>query len=188
MEHLMPAIPADVVGFWSAAGPERWFGKSLRFDDAIQLKFEPVHHRAAVGTYDAWIKDAQGALALLILLGQFPRHLYRGSAHAYATDPLARSIADRAIGLGHDQATEAALRIFFYLPFMHSEALADQDRSVALFEAHDAVTGDVDSLKWAVIHRDVIKRFGRFPHRNAAFGRETTAEEQAFLDEGGLAG
>jgi uncharacterized protein (DUF924 family) len=124
----------------------------------------------------------------MVLLDQFPRNLYRGSAHAFATDPLARSIAGAALDRRFDSEVEPLLRPFFYLPFTHSEAIADQDRSVALFEAHDVETGDVDSLKYAVIHRDIIRRFGRFPHRNAALGRTTTSEEQAFLDDGGFAG
>ncbi len=184
----MAAMPADVIGFWTAAGPAKWFAKPRAFDAAIRLKFEPVHHAAARGEYAGWADGADGALALMILLDQFPRNLYRASAHAFATDPLARSIAALAVDAGLDKGVTGELRPFFYLPFEHSEALADQDRSVALFEAHDAETGDVDSLKWAVIHRDIIRRFGRFPHRNAALGRVTTAEEQAFLDAGGFAG
>ena len=184
----MAAIPADVIGFWRAAGPSKWFAHSAAFDDAIRLRFEPVHHRAARLEYAGWSATPHGALALLLLLDQFPRNLYRGSAHAFATDPLARAIADAALAAGHDQATEPSLRPFFYLPFAHSEALADQDRSVDLCEAHDAATGDIDTLKWAVAHRDIIRRFGRFPHRNAALGRATTPEEQAFLDQGGFAG
>jgi uncharacterized protein (DUF924 family) len=184
----MPAIPADVVGFWTAAGPTKWFAHKAAFDDAIRLKFEPSHHAAARGEYAAWATSAEGALALLLLLDQFPRNLYRGSAHAYATDPLARSFARPTVDAGRDQAVEPPLRQFFYLPFVHSEALEDQDRAVALFEAHDAATGEIDGLKWAVIHRDIIRRFGRFPHRNACLGRTTTAEEQAYLDNGGFAG
>jgi uncharacterized protein (DUF924 family) len=184
----MAAVPADVIGFWTSAGPGKWFAKSAAFDEAIRLKFEPVHHAAARGEYAGWAQTAEGALALLLLLDQFPRNLYRGSGHAFATDPLARWVAGRAVAAGHDQAVAPTLRQFFYLPFTHSEALADQDRSVELYEAHDAATGDIDGLKFAVIHRDIIRRFGRFPHRNAALGRETTAEEQAFLDEGGFAG
>jgi uncharacterized protein (DUF924 family) len=184
----MAAHPADVINYWTAAGPAKWFAKSRAFDDAIRVKFEPVHHAAARGEYAAWTASADGALALVILLDQFPRNLYRGSAHAFATDPLARHIAGQAIDAGFDAQAPAALRPFLYLPFEHSEALADQDRSVALFEAHDAETGDIESLKWAVIHRDVIRRFGRFPHRNAALGRVTTPEEQTFLDEGGFDG
>jgi uncharacterized protein (DUF924 family) len=187
-EAAMTAIPADVIGFWTSAGPKKWFARNAAFDDAIRLKFEPVHHAAARGEHADWAASPEGALALLLLLDQFPRNLYRGSAHAYATDPLARSIARPAVAAGFDRKAAAELRPFFYMPFEHSEDLADQDRAVALFEAHDAATGDVDSLKWAVIHRDIIRRFGRFPHRNAALGRRTTPEEQAFLDDGGFAG
>jgi uncharacterized protein (DUF924 family) len=178
------AHPNDVIGFWRSAGPEKWFKKRDAFDEAIRLKFEPVHHRAARGEYDAWADSADGALALVILLDQFPRNLYRGSAHAYATDPKARSIARPAIERGFDRQAERILRNFFYLPFEHSEDITDQDFALALC----AETGIEDDLKWARLHRDIIVRFGRFPHRNLALGRVTTPEEQAFLDEGGFAG
>jgi len=184
----MSALPVDVIGFWTSAGPSKWFAHAPAFDEAIRLKFEPVHHAAARGEYAGWMQSAEGCLALLILLDQFPRNLYRRSAHQFATDPLARRIAGHALDNRFDQVLEARLRPFIYLPFEHSEDIADQDRSVALCEAHDAETGDVDTLKWAVMHRDIIRRFGRFPHRNACLGRETTPEEQAFLDEGGFAG
>jgi len=180
----MAATPQDVIGFWLAAGPEKWFAKSAAFDSAIRLKFEPVHHAAAAGAYDRWMATAQGALALLILLDQFPRNLYRNSGHAFATDGKARAIARTAVANGFDAEVEPALRNFFYLPFEHSEDLADQDSSVVLCEA----SGDAAALKWAKIHRDIIVRFGRFPHRNAVLGRITTAEEQTFLDEGGFGG
>jgi len=184
----LPAIPQDVIGFWTNAGPTRWFKASRGFDEAIRLKFEPTHHAAARGNYDAWAQTADGALALLILLDQFPRNRYRGSAHAFATDPKARAVARAAIAEGFDRAVAPELRPFFYLPFEHSEDLADQDSSVALCQRLADETGDVDTLKWARIHRDIIVRFGRFPHRNPALGRVTTAEEQEFLDEGGFAG
>ena len=184
----MAAHPADILNFWRAAGRQRWFEKDGAFDAAIRLKFEPTHHAAGRGEYDHWIENSDGALALLILLDQFPRNLYRGSAHSWAADPLARRIASEAIERGHDKRFEGALRGFFYLPFEHSEDLADQDRSVALCEAMKMETGDEGNLKWAIQHRDIIARFGRFPHRNRALGREATAEEQAFLDEGGFAG
>ncbi|HEX3918549.1 MAG TPA: DUF924 family protein [Caulobacteraceae bacterium] len=184
----MPAQPSDIVGFWRAAGPTRWFEKDDGFDAAIRLKFEPTHHAAARGEYQAWTGTPEGALALLILLDQFPRNLYRGSGHAFATDPLARRITDEALERGHDRATGVDLRNFFYLPYEHSESLADQDRGVALCVTLATETGDEGFLKWARIHRDIIARFGRFPHRNPALGRVTTAEEQAFLDEGGFAG
>lgn len=177
-------MPNDIVGFWRAAGPEKWFTKSRAFDEAIRLKFEPTHHRAARGEYDGWGASAEGALALLILLDQFPRNLWRDSAHAYATDPKARSIARAAIEAGFDREVDPAMRNFFYLPFEHSEDLADQDYCMALCTE----AGDRDSLNWAKQHRDIIVRFGRFPHRNPALGRVTTDAEQAFLDEGGFAG
>ncbi len=180
----MPAIPNDVIGFWREAGPQKWFKKLIAFDEAIRLKFEPVHHRAARGEYDAWTDNPDGCLALLILLDQFPRNLYRGSAHAFATDPKARSIARPAIEQGFDRKVEPILRNFFYLPFEHSEDLTDQDYSLALC----AEAGDADNIKWAALHRDIIVRFGRFPHRNQALGRKTTPEEQEFLDEGGFSG
>lgn len=178
----------DVIGFWKAAGPGKWFKKDSRFDEAIRLRFEPVHFAAARGEYDAWRETAEGCLALLLLFDQFPRNLWRGSAHAFATDALARAIARRAVQSDFDQEFEPQLRAFFYLPFEHSEDMADQDLGVTLYEALRDATGDEDSLKWAVLHRDIIVKFGRFPHRNAVFGRETTPEEQAFLDEGGFAG
>ena len=184
----MAATPHDVIGFWKAAGPQKWFARSSGFDEAIRLKFEPTHHAAARGEYDAWAQTPEGALALLILLDQFPRNLYRGSPHAFAADPLARAIARKAIEAGLHLQVEPSLRPFFFLPFEHSEDLADQQRSCALCQTHMEATGDADTLKWADLHREIIERFGRFPHRNRALGRETTDEEQAFLDEGGFAG
>ncbi len=184
----MAAVPNDILGFWRSAGPKKWFARSGAFDAAIRLKFEPVHHAAARGEYDAWAATAEGALALLLLLDQFPRNLYRGSAHQFATDPLARRIAAEAIARGHDRAVEREMRDFFYLPFEHSEDIADQDRAVALCQAQAEELGDPDLAKWALIHRFIVDRFGRFPHRNRCLGRETTPEEQAFLDQGGFAG
>jgi len=184
----MAAIAADVVGFWRHAGPAKWFKKAYAFDDALRLRFEPVHHSAARGEYASWAATADGALALALLFDQIPRNIYRGSAHAFATDALARTVCNQAISRGFDMELEPALRVFLYLPFEHSEDIADQDRSVALFENHDAETGDIESLKYAVMHREIIQRFGRFPHRNAVYGRTPTAEEQVFLDDGGFAG
>jgi len=184
----MPARPVDIVGFWRQAGPTKWFARDGKFDDAIRLRFEPTHFAAARGEYRAWEADAEGALALLLLLDQFPRNLFRGSAHAYATDPLARRIATEAIERGFDRQVEPQLRPFFYLPFEHSEALADQKRSIALCQRLADETGDAGTLKWAQLHLEIIEKHGRFPHRNAALGRTTTAEEKAFLDGGGFSG
>ncbi|WP_332764156.1 DUF924 family protein [Phenylobacterium sp.] len=184
----MAAAPQDVTGFWRTAGPRKWYAKDAKFDAAIALKFEPVHHAAARGEYDGWATSADGALALLILFDQFPRNLFRGSPHAFATDGRARQVARTAVNAGHDRAIDPQLRQFFYMPFEHSEDLADQDEAVRLFTLVRDETGDAESLKWAVIHHDIIARFGRFPHRNASLGRMTTPAEQAFLDDGGFAG
>jgi uncharacterized protein (DUF924 family) len=184
----MAAIPADVVGFWANAGPQKWFAKSDAFDAALRLRFEAVHHAAARGDHTDWPETPEGALALVLLFDQIPRNLYRGSAHAFATDPMARWLARQMLDDGHDRAVERALRSFCYMPFMHSEDLADQDLSVRLFQLQDADGPDLSQLQYAEDHRDIIRRFGRFPHRNLALGRVTTPEERAFLDEGGFAG
>jgi len=183
-----PPLYVEIVGFWRAAGPEAWFTRDQAFDDDIRARYEAVHFAAARGEFAGWTDNAEGSLALLLLTDQFPRNLFRGSAHAYATDGIARAAANQALKAGHDREVEAGLRIFFYLPFEHSEAPEHQARAVALFEAHARETGDEDSLKWAVLHQDIITQFGRFPHRNAALGRESTAAELAFLADGGFAG
>lgn len=182
----LPA-PAEIVAFWRDAGAARWFAKNETFDAEIIRRFEPAHHAAARGEFDRWRETAEGALALLILLDQFPRNIWRGSAHAFATDPLALHHARAALMAGHDLTTDAALRVFFYLPFEHSEALADQDLCLAKCEALDTESGSKWS-NWARLHRDIIVRFGRFPHRNACLGRLSTAEELAFLEQGGFSG
>lgn len=173
--------PRDIVAFWHAAGPSKWFAKDAAFDDALRDRFLDAHFAAARREHEALLDDADGALALVLLLDQVPRNVFRDSGHAFATDPLARTYATRAIDAGHDQRVDPALRVFFYLPFEHSEDLADQDRCVALVTA----MGDANYLKYAEAHRDVIRRFGRFPHRNHALGRDSTPEEQAWLDAGG---
>lgn len=176
-----PTQPHDVVAFWQEAGPARWFAKDAAFDRDFIARFADAHMAAARRELDHWLDTPEGALALLILLDQFPRNAFRGTAHMFATDALALSFAREAVARGHDQAVDAALRVFCYLPFEHSEVLADQDRAVALCDANGRD-------RYAHMHRDIIRRFGRFPHRNAVLGRETTMDEQAFLDAGGFAG
>lgn len=176
--------PPDIVTFWTAAGPDAWFKKDTGFDDELRRRFEAAHHAAARGELNAWEATPGGALALILLLDQIPRNIYRNTAHAFATDALAQAIADRAVAAGHDRVTAMPLRVFFYLPFEHAEDVGLQARCVALIEA----AGDEDFAKFARVHRDIIARFGRFPHRNAALGRTTAPEEQAFLDAGGFAG
>ena len=175
--------PADVIAFWRAAGPKRWFEKDAGFDDDIRRRFLKLYEAAAAGKLTDWEANAEGALALLILLDQFPRNMFRRQPRTFASDPLALAIASRAILYGFD-GLFPDLRSFFYLPFMHSEDLADQKRAVAFYRA----CNDADNLKWADLHADIIRRFGRFPHRNAVLGRVSTPEEQAFLDGGGFAG
>lgn len=174
----------EVVEFWRAAGAARWFAHDDAFDAECATRFLDAHHAAARREFEDWMDDALGALALLILLDQIPRNIFRDSAHAYATDGLAREYAQRALDAGFDGQVEPGLRAFFYLPFEHSEDLADQERSLFLHRALPGKGAD----RWARLHHEIIRRFGRFPHRNAALGRTTTVEEQAFLDSGGFKG
>lgn len=183
---MTDALPnaADVVAFWREAGPKRWFEKDFAFDEEIRLRFFDLHEAAADGQLSAWERSAEGSLALLILLDQFPRNMFRYDARAFATDPMARAIAAGALVRGFDAQVSPEMRGFFYLPFEHSEDLADQERGIAFYKA----AGDADGLKWAELHAGIIRRFGRFPHRNAVLGRNTTPEERAFLDDGGFSG
>jgi uncharacterized protein (DUF924 family) len=176
--------PAEVLAFWRDAGPQRWFVKDETFDAEIRRRFLTVHEAAAAGKLDDWQATPDGALALLMVLDQFPRNMFRGTARAFATDALAREVAERALARGFDRAFVNPDRRFFYLPFMHAEDLAAQERCVAL--CHDA--GDAEGLAFAEIHADIIRRFGRFPHRNEPLERATTAEEATFLAAGGFAG
>jgi uncharacterized protein (DUF924 family) len=177
------ATPSDVLAFWREAGPDRWFTKDDAFDASVRDKFLATYEAAAAGELGAWEATPEGALALVIVLDQFPRNLFRGDARCFATDPLARAAASRALKRGYDQDVAAAERGFLFLPFMHSEDIGDQERCVALYRE----AGD-ENLSHAEQHRDIIRRFGRFPHRNALLGRTTTPEEQAFLDDGGFKG
>jgi len=180
---LLTVQPKDVLAFWREAGPSRWFRKDEAFDHEFRTRFMGAHDAALYGELDEWAQDAAGALALLILLDQFPRNAFRGTPRMFESDAKAREIARLAVQAGYDTQAEPELRNFFYLPFMHSEDLADQDLGVQLARG----LGD-DALRWAVIHRDIVEKFGRFPHRNAVLGRSTTPEEQRFLDDGGFAG
>jgi uncharacterized protein (DUF924 family) len=175
--------PDAVVRFWREAGEAAWFRKDEAFDAAFRAQFLAAHQAAAAGTLDGWAATAEGALALILLLDQFPRNCFRGQARMFATDAKAVAVAEAAIAAGHDLAVEEALRVFVYLPFEHAEDLAMQERCVAL-----CAPLREDYLRFAVLHRDIIARFGRFPHRNAVLERESTPDELAFLAEGGFAG
>jgi uncharacterized protein (DUF924 family) len=179
----MIATAGEVVDFWREAGPEKWFEKNDAFDTAFREKFLESQEAAARGELDGWAESPAGSLALLILLDQFPRNCFRKTTRMYATDPHARRIARKAIAAGHDLAFDGPIRVFFYLPLAHSEDIVDQEEAVRL----NAMVGE-EFAKHARGHRDIIAKFGRFPHRNAILGRDTTPEEQAFLDEGGFAG
>ena len=171
----------SVVQFWRDAGESRWFSADPAFDDQFRQRFIGYHLAAAARKLDSWSESAPSSLALILLLDQFPRNAFRNTAHMFATDPLARLFASKALEQGFDVEMESKLRKFFYLPFMHSEVLADQERSVALFR-------ELGETKYVDVHYDLIRRFGRFPHRNLALARRTTPEEQAFLDAGGFSG
>src|ERR1700691_1770789 len=175
---------AEVVSFWRDAGPDRWWEKDDGFDRLVRTTFLRLHEAAAIGELAAWENTPEGALALVVLLDQFPRNMFRGSPHAFATDPLAQAVAERAIARGFDAATDREIRMVFYMTFMHSEILLHQDRCVELM----AAMADDGLGKYAAVHRDIIAKFGRFPHRNHALGRATTPAEQDFLDAGGFAG
>jgi uncharacterized protein (DUF924 family) len=175
--------PSAVVEFWRDAGRTRWFAKDPQFDRRFCEAFLELHEAAARGELGAWQASAEGALGLLLLLDQFPRNAFRGTPRMYATDSQARQVAAAAISAGHDLVIEPALRLFVYLPFAHSEQLSDQERSLELCKR----LGPTDAAN-AQRHRDIVHRFGRFPHRNAILGRTPRAEELRFLAEGGYAG
>jgi uncharacterized protein (DUF924 family) len=179
----MIATIDEVAGFWRDAGPEKWFTKSEDFDAEFRERLHETHFAAARRELDHWSDTPEGSLALMILLDQFPRNCCRGTGHMYATDPLARQFAMKALAAGYDKQIDGPTRAFFYLPLSHSENLEHQEEAVRHNEAFSE-----DFAKHARGHRDIVKRFGRFPHRNKILCRETTPEEQAFLDEGGFAG
>lgn len=173
----------DLLDFWIEAGPSRWFAKDEAFDAAFSGRFRDAHFQAARLGLESWMLHPESALALILLLDQYPRNAFRGTGHMFATDGLALRYARQALAADFLPRTQPMLRNFLCLPFMHAENLQVQDESVALYTAHVP-----DSLYWALEHHAIIQRFGRFPHRNAVLGRETTPEERQFLDEGGFAG
>lgn len=178
-----PVSPESVITFWANAGPAAWFAKNDQFDDAFREQFLRAHMAAARRELDHWAESARGTLALLILLDQFPRNAFRGTAHMFATDSLALHFARLGKKHGFIDSIDTALRPFMILPFEHSENLDDQHIAVALCEPLGGSTFD-----FAVLHRDIIERFGRFPHRNAVLGRISTQAELKYLESGGFKG
>jgi uncharacterized protein (DUF924 family) len=183
-EFEMDKLAQDILDFWTAAGPQKWFVKDDAFDQSIRDSFAAAHRAAARGEYAGWENSPHSALALLLLTDQFPRNMFRNSAHAFATDAMALNIAKRSLRAGHDGYCGEQMKQFFYMPLMHSEDISDQEYCVALC----LQTASAENVKFARIHRDIIAKFGRFPHRNSMFGRASTSAEQQFLDAGGFAG
>lgn len=183
----MWAKPEDVLSFWlDEVGPEGWYKQDDDLDEAIRARFMDTWTAAADGKLDQWMLRPEQALALLILLDQFPRNMFRGSETAFSTDKKALAVAKKAICDGHDLKVDEPQRRFFYLPLMHSECITDQERCVRLIMTRLPQTS-VIALPYAKEHRDVIRKFGRFPYRNEALGRRTTPPEQAYLQEQGYA-
>jgi len=194
-EHAMkrpavtdPAIATNpealrVVSFWKNAGPALWFAKDRKFDARFRERFLDDHKAAARGELRHWQSTAEGSLALVLLLDQFPRNAFRGSPRMYYTDALARRAARQAFAAGYDREIPIELRKFFVLPLAHSEDIADQESSVAL-----ARRLSPEDLAHAEHHRDIVRRFGRFPHRNVILGRESTPAEVEYLANGGYTG
>lgn len=189
----MPQIE-DIIRFWFDRSPHEsgtgsyrkvWFSKDPAFDQEIETRFRSVYEQAAAGELDHWQETATGSLALILLLDQFPRNLFRGQPRAFATDHKALTIARHAIDQGLAQTLPPIQRWFVYLPFMHSEDLEHQNQCVELFETLRDNPEIESAYTYALKHRDVIERFGRFPHRNQFLGRGTTPEEAEFLKQPG---
>jgi len=185
--------PADVLAFWFGREDDpgygefrsQWFQKGEAFDREVTDRFGDLYERAAAGELDAWREEAESCLALVIVLDQFPRNMFRGDARTHTTDGKALDAAKYAIERALDRELPAFGRMFLYMPFMHAENVEDQRRSVELFERLAAEPGGPDVVEYAVGHREIVERFGRFPHRNAILGRETTPEEAEFLTQPG---
>jgi uncharacterized protein (DUF924 family) len=174
---------SKIVDFWTTIGPAGWFKKDEEVDRTIAEKFSAVHEMAMARKLDSWLDEPLSGLALVLLLDQFSRNMFRGDARSFAGDRLAVDAATNAISKGYHLEVEKQLAVFFFMPFMHSESISEQNRCVELM--HRFGTGDY--VKYAILHRDIIVRFARFPHRNPVLGRHTTPAERAYLDAGGFA-
>ncbi|RMF38231.1 MAG: DUF924 domain-containing protein [Alphaproteobacteria bacterium] len=181
-------LPESILDFWlNRVGPEGWYKSSPELDAEIRNTYMQTWREAAAGKLDGWLTQPRNALALIILLDQFPRNMFRDRAEAFSSDAHARYCAKRAIGMGHDLRIDPPERQFFYMPLMHSECHTDQDRCVRLFQMRMPGSSQ-DNLLHARAHREIIRRFGRFPTRNAALGRENSPAERAYLEQGGYRG
>lgn len=177
--------PDDILAFWlDEVGPDGWYTGGDALDQTIRDRFEPVYNQACEGALSLWLTYPTGTLAYIILTDQFPRNMYRGTPKAFASDGIARAAAKAAIGKGWDLRIDEPARQFFYMPLVHTECLSDQDRAVRLIMTRMPETG-ASNLLHAKAHREVIRKFGRFPNRNEALSRETPQAEAVFLEEGG---
>lgn len=182
---MMMTAPDEVLAFWlDEIGPEGWYAGGDALDQTIRDRFEPLYERACAGALSLWLTYPNGTLAYIILTDQFSRNMFRDTAKAFATDGIAKAAAKAAISKGWDMRIDEPARQFFYMPLMHSECLEDQDRAVRLFKTRMPDTGEAN-LPHARAHREVIRRYGRFPTRNTALSRDTSIDEQSYLDEGG---
>ncbi|MEM9279937.1 MAG: DUF924 family protein [Pseudomonadota bacterium] len=177
--------PNDVLDFWASLGNDGWWTRNEEVDQQIHDRFGKTHEEACKHNLNHWAETADGALALIIVLDQFSRNMFRGDAKSFAQDAKALEIAETAISKGLDKDCREDLRVFFYLPYEHAESIAEQEISVQL---QHSIRNSEESMKAALEHREIIQRFGRFPHRNPVMGRHTTPAEQAFLDGGGFKG
>ena len=174
----------DVLDFWQSIGREGWFKRDASVDETIRTRFGALHDEASAHQLDHWIDAPDQALALIIVLDQFSRNMFREDPRAFAQDDHACQMAATALDAGHDKAVSPELRAFFYMPFMHAEDIAAQTRCVDLCRAD----GDDEGYHYALVHMDPIRRFGRFPHRSAILDRVSTPEEDAYLRTGGFGG
>ncbi len=169
----------DILDFWYAPDMRsKWFASTLQLDASMRARFEPLWEAAVRGELDTWRSSPQGSLALAIILDQFPLNMFRGTPKSFSSEGQAIAVAKQAIAQGHDRQIDKAQLVFLYMPLMHSEDLADQDLSVELF----AAAGLENNLRFAQHHRDIVRRFGRFPHRNAILGRASTPQEIDYLN------
>jgi uncharacterized protein (DUF924 family) len=187
----MKSLAPEVLRFWFGEGADhgkvhkRWFEKDPGFDALVTKRFRKLHQEMLEGKHREWLDDPRGCLARIIVLDQFPRHIYRGSAGAFSTDGLAREAAKHLVAKGWDRGMLPVERMFAYLPFQHSESIEDQERALDLYRPLQAFPETADTERYAVAHRDIVRRFGRFPHRNAALGRPSTPAETEFLKQPG---
>lgn len=176
--------PTDILAFWlDEIGPEGWYTSDSALDARIRDRFAKAWDQACDGNFSLWLTYPSGALAYIILTDQFSRNMFRDSGKAFASDPLSLAVAKSSIRQGYDLKIDAPARQFFYLPLMHSENLSDQDRCVRLMV--ERMPDAQSNLLHAQAHREVIRQFGRFPHRNDALGRESTSAEESYLSDGG---